>query len=146
MATRKSDTEVQLTKQVKKKARKTVKTMNTGILMISVLFLVVGVAIGSYSAAALTENDCFALLGPKEITIKVNDSFNYQDEGVKIVSFGRDISNQVVINTSLPKDEQGKYIVDTSTPGIYTITYTVNDIKYGHIQRIRSIRILGGEA
>ena len=40
----------------------------------------------------------------------------------------------------------GNYVVDTSVEGEYYIIYTIDDIKYGNIQKVRTISILPTES
>lgn len=136
----------QARKTVERKTKRAVRSMNTGVLMISLLFFVVGVALGVYAAMAMTENDCFELNGEKEISVSVGTPYVYHEDGAKIVSIGRDISDRLRVKTELVSDGQGGYVVDTDSPGVYTIVYTVDDIKFGRIQKIRTIRVVGGEA
>lgn len=127
-----------------KYAKKAAKRSHRGIIAIGVIFLLIGFATGYYGATYLGQNDCFELNGEKKITIAQGSSYTYHEAGARIVSLGRDLSAQVVVETNLPIDENGNCMIDTSMAGVYTITYTVDDIQYGDIKRIRTINIVGG--
>ena len=128
-----------------KRAKKAIKRTHRGITLIGILCLLIGFALGYIGAEYLSENDCFELLGEQEIAVAQGTTYSYTEEGVKIISFSRDLSSQVQITTDLPIDENGNYMIDTSVETTYIITYTVEDIKYGNIKRIRKITVVGGE-
>ena len=80
----------------------------------------------------LTKNDTFELIGDKNITLEINET--YTEQGVKIISFGKDLKNEVKIESNL----------DTSKEGVYTIIYTINSSRYKNIKRVRYITIANG--
>ena len=92
----------------------------------------------------VTEGDRFELLGEKEIHVGIGEEFFYTDEGVKLVSLGRDLSDSVKVETNLKKTDKG-YTVDSSRGGVYYIKYTVDDIKYGETVRVRAVIVGEGE-
>jgi len=55
------------------------------------------------------------------------------------------------VETDLQKDAQGRYIVPTDQEGVYTITYTVDALKFGEkapngvIKRIRVFTVSASE-
>jgi len=121
-------------------------------LIISVVIcLVVGALIGYFALMMFTKNDCFEIIGQEEITIPmttinfVNNQAveidnSYYDKGVKVISFGRDISKDVYIETDLKQNEDGSYYADEI--GTYYIIYKVDDIKYGKIFTVERIRLI----
>ena len=127
--------------KAKNAVKKEVKKLNLGVALIALIFLAIGIGGGVFASIKICENDCFVLLGNKNIQVTVGDSFSFVDDGVKIVSFGRDISDKVEIKTNLEKDSNGNYIVDTSQEMEYYLIYTVEDIKFGEIQKVRVINI-----
>lgn len=129
-----------------KHAKKAAKNAHHGIVAIGILFLILGAIIGYYGAGIVTKEDHFTLKGEREITVPLGSMYTYHDEGVDIVSLGRDLSDQVIVTTDLEKDAAGDYIVNTSVEATYTITYTVEDIKYKDFKRIRTICVTGGES
>ena len=131
---------------------KKVKTSNVkklgikGILII-LLVTIIGFAIGAGACFVVSPNDCFDLIGQDEITLtlrnddeEISEENSYRDEGVKIVSLGRDISDKVYIMTDLKQNDDGGYYADQA--GTYYIIYRVNDIKYGKIFNIQRIRLV----
>lgn len=109
------------------------------------LALVLGLVIGWFGGEYLCKNDTFELLGEKEYSINANEvGFEYFDEGVKIIEFGRDISGKVTVETNMLRSDNGAYAVDTTVPGKYYIKYTVDSYRYGEIARIRVFTVGGG--
>lgn len=127
-------------------AKKAIRKTHRGITVIGVICLLIGFAAGYIGAEYLSENDCFELIGEKEINVPQGSTYTYMEEGAKIISLGRDLSTQIQIDTNLTTDVNGAYIIDTSAETTYVITYTVDDIKYGNIKRIRTITVIGGES
>ena len=64
----------------------------------------------------------------------------YTDTGVKIISFGKDISSQAKVETNLLCDENGNYYA--TEIGTYYIKYTSQDIKFGKLFSIQKIRLI----
>lgn len=135
-----------LKSEATKKIKNTTKKTHVGIIISVIIFALIGIGGGIFASHKICENDVFVVLGEKNIELFVGDDFDFKDEGVKIISFGRDISNKVNIKTNLTKDSQGNYVVDTSVEGEYYIIYTIDDIKYGNIQKVRTISILPTES
>ncbi len=92
-----------------------------------------GLVVGWISYKSVTKNDTFILIGQKEITLNVGDVF--VDEGVKVISFGNDISNSVKV--------EGE--VNTLKAGEYVLTYTVNNFKYNGVKKIRVVKVVENE-
>ena len=65
---------------------------------------------------------------------------NYYDEGCKVVSFGRDISDEVEIETDLIINSDGSLTGDDTKT--YYILYKSNDIKYGKVFTVTKIRLI----
>ncbi len=132
--------------KIKRKPGRKKKLGFSGILTI-ILVAILGAGVGAGACYYLGRNDCFELIGQEELTLtlpidgKTADENNcYIDQGVKIISFGRDISNEVIIETDLKKNEDGSFTADEI--GTYYIKYTVDDIKYGKIFTIQRIRLI----
>ena len=106
------------------------KQLNPIAIVIIVLCLVVGFVGGWFGYKAVTKNDTFVLNGNKEITLNLNET--YVEQGAKIVAFGKDVSAEVKV--------EGK--VDTTKEGEYALTYTINNIKYNGIKKVRIIRVV----
>ena len=117
---------------MKKEIKKALKKSNKTVLLFSMLFLLLGIGGGYGGSFLLTKNDTFELIGDKNITLSLNENFN--DPGVKVISYGKDLHDKIDIDSNL----------DTSKEGEYTIIYTVKSLKYKNIKRVRYITIKNG--
>jgi len=124
--------------RTKKEIKKTAKKFSFGGILAIILCLTVGVVGGIFAEKFITKNDCFVLSGEKTYTIKLNEDFVYAEAGYKCISFGKDVSDKVAIETNMTKNEDGTYLIDTSEEGEYYIIYTIEDVKYGNIKRVRT--------
>lgn len=138
-------------KKAKSKAKRKVKSKAKRISAVSyviwIMALVLGLLLGAFACYFLCRNDGFELKGKSEYTIALGDegsSVIYTDKGAEVISFGKDISKKVKVNTSLDEVGDGEYKIDTSKEGVYYIIYTVDDVRFGDIKRVRTIRV-GGE-
>ena len=127
-----------------KTAKKAAKKTHSAVKWIALIFLAIGFAAGYLGGEYLCANDCFVLNGEAHITVRQGTAYTYYEEGATIVSLGRDISSDVIIETELTATENGTYPVDTTVEQTYTITYTVDDIRYGSVKKIRFITVTGG--
>ena len=64
----------------------------------------------------------------------------YDDKGVKVIAFGKDDSDKVMIETDLKRNADGSFYAEEE--GTYYIKYTVDNIKYGSIFKIQKIRLI----
>ncbi len=128
-------------RKVKSKAKSKAKKIHPATYIIALLCLALGIGAGAGACALVCKDDCFKLKGKKSYTVSVGTPLVYGDEGVKIVSFGGDISDRVEIETNLTETVDGRYTADTSQTGEYYIIYTVDSVKYGKIQRVRTISV-----
>lgn len=116
-------------KEIKKIAKKTHKS----IIICILIFLIIGFASGYGVTLLVTKNDTFELIGDKNITLNVNQQ--YQEKGVKAISFGKDLKDEVVITSN----------VDTTKEGEYTVIYTIkSSLKYKNIKRVRYVSVVNG--
>ena len=126
---------------VKRKQRRT-NRLTSFICLVSLL---AGAFTGVYVYEYICADDCFELLGEKVCAVELDSpDFNYYDDGVKIIEFGRDISDKVLTETNMTDLGDGRYTVDTTVPGKYYIKYTVDSPKYSKVTRIRTF-VVGGE-
>ncbi len=132
------DVDESSTKSTKRSAKKNLKKIGTGGIIAVVCLLLIGVVGGIFTLKYFTRNDCFNLLGKDEITLMIGET--YVDDGIYVVSFGRDISDQVYIETNLQMNEQGEFYADEV--GTYYIVYKVDDIKYDKLFTIQRIRLI----
>lgn len=103
-------------------------------LIVILIILIVGAVAGYFVAKKVTEDDKFVLVGEKVIEVEVGGS--YEDEGAIVISFGKDISDKVKVDTSN---------VDYSTVGEYYIKYTVDNFRFKGIERYRIIKVVEAE-
>ena len=108
------------------------KRLKKKILLFFTLFLILGTAIGYFGSIWLTKNDTFELIGDKNITLNINDE--YDEQSVKVISYGIDLKDKVSIDSN----------IDTSKEGEYRVIYTVNSLKYKNIKRVRYITVRNG--
>ena len=111
-------------------AEKAVKKFHPAILLLAVLCLIIGIVAGVLVSRYLTKNDVFELNGAKTIQIALGDSFT--DPGVHIVSFGRDISSKAEVGGDFS-------VFDESVEDIYQFVYTVDDVRWGEYQLVRTV-------
>ena len=109
------------------KAKKTKKmpVFLTTLLIIAIIFG----AGGFFTFKLLTQNDEFTIIGDKQIALTVGDE--YVEQGVKIVSFGKDKSSEVVIEST----------IDTSVAGKYYVKYTAKDYRFKGVVRYRYVTV-----
>ena len=87
--------------------------------------------------------DRFLLKGESNFSLDVGEVYTYAEQGVEAICFGRDVSHKLTVETDLEKDANGNYIIPTDKAGVYTITYTVDCLKFGEkapngvVKRIR---------
>ena len=129
--------------QIKKQIKKRVKKKHGGLLKIAIVFLMIGAAIGYLGTMYISQNDCFILNGETETTVSLGTPCTYIELGATVISLGRDLSDHVRVDHEFQSDENGNFIVDTTAERTYVITYTIDDIKYGEFQRIRTITVTG---
>lgn len=115
-------------KQIEKQVEKVVKKSHKATILLGAVFLILGIVVGIIASLYLTKNDKFELLGGKEIYLHVGEK--YEEAGVAIISFGKDISDRVEISG----DD-----LDTSLAGEYQLVYRVDDFRYKDYQLVRVI-------
>lgn len=132
-----------------KASRSSKKKSSLGVKAILIILLVtiIGAGIGAGACYIVSKDDHFTIIGKEEITLtlraegeEINSENSYIDEGVEVVSFGRDVSDKVYIETDLKTNEDGSFTADEV--GTYYIVYKVNDIKYGKIFTVQRIRLI----
>ena len=109
---------------------KTKKTQKMPVFLTTLLIIaIIFGAGGFFTFRLLTQNDEFTIVGDKQITLTVGDE--YVEQGVKIVSFGKDKSSQVVIENT----------IDTSVAGKYYVKYTAKDYRFKDVVRYRYVTV-----
>ena len=132
--------------KTKRKAKSKIKRIHPLSFVVWILALALGIGLGAGVCAFLCRDDGFELIGKSEITIPVEEGkiYDYTDKGVRAVSFGKDISKRVKVETNMAESDDGVYSFDASNAGLYYLIYTVDDPRYGEIKRVRTITV-GGE-
>ena len=112
----------------KRKAKSTLKKIHKGYIIIAVITLIVGVAIGYGAASFMFGSDTLAVKGQKTVTVSAGQTVTYSDEGIIYVSGGKDMSDKYEItDTNMTKLPSGEYTgVVTAENDLYII-YTVTE-------------------
>ena len=137
-------TKNKLNRQAKKELKSTARRISVGGVIAIVFTLVISIVAGVFAEKFITRNDCFVLSGTKNYEIQVGESgstYTYMEEGFKVISFGKDMSDKVEIKTNMTKNDDGFYTFDTSVEGEYYMIYTINSLKYGNIKRVRTFTV-----
>ena len=113
---------------VSKTAEQAVKRSHPATVILTIVFLIVGIAAGVLVSRQITKNDKFILNGEKIVQMEVGGAF--ADEGATVISFGRDISSDVQVSG----DE-----LNADVEGVYQLVYTVDDLRWGDYQLVRVV-------
>ena len=126
----------------KKKMKKALKKLHRGYIMVIVISLLLGAVGGAAYAYTVTARDEFVLCGNKETEISVGTKLTYEDEGIKCISMGKDVSDKVEIKTNMDRSEDGKtFTATTFAAGEYYISYTVTEGRYAGLSRVRVFKV-----
>ena len=115
-------------------AAKAAKKLHPATVVLAAVFLAVGIGAGVFASEALSAGDSFTLNGGREVHLSLGEAFD--DPGATVLSFGRDISDRVQVGGDADR-------FDADTPGTYYFVYTVDDLRWGDYQRVRTV-IVGG--
>lgn len=134
-------------RSAEKAVKKAVKKSHKGTLIAVVLALLVGLAGGAVFCAVLSKNDGFELVGEKEITLSVGQTFT--DEGCRVVAMGKDVSDSVTVQIMFHAMDGSRAetdAVDTSRAGTYFLIYRAESKKYGKdYKRVRTVNVVEAE-
>ena len=125
-------------KKKSKKTNKQLKKLSVGAIMVAIVCLIVGAVGGFFAIKIITQNDCFTLIGKDEITLRIGEDF--VDKGARVIAFGKDDTNKVLVETNLTKKSDGVYTA--SEEGTYYVVYTVDNFKYGKLFKVQKIRLV----
>ena len=139
-------------RRAKRTAKKKVKKLHPLTKFLAVLFLIVGVGLGALACTFFSKNDRFVLKGDTQFSIEAGTAFVYEEQGVEAVAFGLSCESKVKVEASrgITKDASGNYVIPAEE-GVYTLTYTVENLKFGgklggeKIQRIRTFTVDAAE-
>ena len=106
-------------------AAKAAKKLHPATVVLAAVFLAVGIGAGIFA---------FTLNGGREVHLSLGEAFD--DPGATVLSFGRDISDRVQVGGDADR-------FDADTPGTYYFVYTVDDLRWGDYQLVRTV-IVGG--
>lgn len=142
-------------KSAKRYAKKGFKRLHTATKLAMLTVLVVGVAVGALVCLQLFKNDRFLLKGEASFSLDVSSeegaTYLYTEQGVEAYCFGMDVSDKLTVQTDLERDAEGRYIIPLDKEGVYTITYTVDAVKFGEhaangvVKRIRCFTVSAAE-
>ena len=135
-------------RRAKRSAKKKVKKLHPLTKFLAALCLVAGVALGAFVCTLVSKKDHFTLKGETQFSIEAGTAYVYKEEGVDAVAFGMNCAGKVKVQASrgITKDANGNYVIPAEE-GIYTLTYTVDNLKFGgklggeRIQRIRTFTV-----
>lgn len=123
------------------------KNKLSAAMILPALALVIGLLVGAALVPALAGEDSgISLIGEKEIQIALGESFSYVDEGVRFHYFGMDLSDYVEVSTTMIKNADGSYGIDTSEAGVYYIAYTSTHPLFEKEVRLVRTFVVGGDA
>ena len=131
---------------VKRQVRRTAKR-NPAAVIVLIVDLAIGVAVGYFACTALTKNDGFSLKGEKAAVYTVGDgggSVTLKEDGWTLTALGRDAAESVSIETDLQKTDGG-YVVPTDEPGIYRIVYRPTHFLFSKYSLVRTVTVNAAE-
>lgn len=128
----------EVSKSDRNKISKKLKRTGAKTFLIAFVFLLIGAALGVGGYFIVSKDDCFKIVGNDEITITIDKT--YVDEGVKVVSFNKDISKDVKKETNLKVNDNGEYYADEV--GTYYVKYSSTDFKYGKLFKVEKVRLI----
>ncbi len=130
----------------RRKIKKAVKKLHPITILFVVLALLVGALGGYFTCKLITRNDAFTLAGQTEVLLYVGQEYTYYEEGYRAIAYGKDVTQNVVVSSSMTANADGSYTIDTSEEGVFGILYTVSDCSlYKDVKRVRTFRIVTPE-
>ncbi len=121
-------------KSAKRYAKRSFKRLHAATKLAMALAILVGIVAGAFVCLHVSKNDRFVLKGESSFSFDVTEGgapYLYTEEGVEAYCFGRDVSGKLTVETELERDAEGHYVIPTDREGVYTITYTVDALKFG---------------
>jgi hypothetical protein len=130
-----------------RKAKKALKKMHPAYLVIAVLALVAGLALGYFGASFVNGGDVLEVKGNKITEVEASEQVVYKDEGIKYVSGGKDMSDKYeILSTNMDMSADGTF-TGTATEDLF-IVYKVTEGRAADqtVYRVFRVKNTGGEA
>lgn len=121
-------------KSAKRYAKRSFKKLHAATKFAMALAILAGIVVGAFVCLHVSKNDRFVLKGESSFFFDVTEGgapYLYTEQGVEAYCFGRDVSGKLTVETDLERDAEGRYVIPTDREGVYTITYTVDALKFG---------------
>jgi hypothetical protein len=131
----------------RRKAKKALKKMHPAYLVIAVLALVAGLALGYFGASFVNGGDVLEVKGNKITEVEASEQVVYKDEGIKYVSGGKDMSDKYeILSTNMEMSADGTF-TGTATEDLF-IVYKVTEGRAADqtVYRVFRVKNTGGEA
>ncbi len=113
-------------------------------VIISIIALLIGFAGAYCGMSVLCKNDAFELNGEQVLTFTEGQDVSFKDEGIKYVSFGRDMSGAVKVECDLELSD-GSFSSAMLEVGEYPIIYTAVGGRCDGQTLYRVIKIVAAE-
>jgi len=135
------------TKKQQREINKSFKTVGLKIVLICFCLIVLFGAISAGTCYFLTKDDCFKLKGEIDVVINLENATSYTEAGYEVVEFGKDVSDEVVVETNMLVDENGNYTprydeIGNPIIGKYYIIYKTTTFKYSKFSTVERIRFV----
>jgi hypothetical protein len=130
-----------------RKVKKALKKMHPAYLVIAVLALVAGLALGYFGASFVNGGDVLEVKGNKITEVEASEQVVYKDEGIKYVSGGKDMSDKYeILSTNMEMSADGTF-TGTATEDLF-IVYKVTEGRAVDqtVYRVFRVKNTGGEA
>ena len=141
-------------KSAKRYVKRSFKKLHAATKVAMALGVLVGVLAGALVCLHVSKNDRFVLKGESSFSLDATEGgapYLYTEQGVEAYCFGMDVSGRLTVETDLKRDAEGRYVIPTDREGVYTITYTVDALKFGEnapngvIKRVRVFTVSAAE-
>ncbi len=113
-----------MAKRKSKSIEKTMKKIHSAYIFIIVASLIVGLVAGYFVGNFIYGKDTLVLNGDKTTYVTAGESVSYEDEGIKYISKGKNLSGKVEIKTNMTLVD-GRYVGTPDAENELYIIYTV---------------------
>ena len=132
--------------KAKRQAKKVLKKTHPLYIAIVIIALINGIAIGYLVGHFLYGEDKLTVVGEKETLVAAGERVTYEDEGIKYISSGKDMSDKYEITDTNMAFVDGKYVGTPTEDEELYIVYTVTDGRAKGQTVYRVFKLAGGEA